>query len=199
MLHPRRFKPPHPHTKDQPGSPKDCPTRCHHHRCQRRINQRQAYELFHQYEENGNSKPVTEADKCGKKYTKVTKGGYSQVQHGYLYEFQVMPNYKCPKDAFLSLVKYKKDPPRAIIYHLACALSSYCLSSEPYFYRQTQFFHDICHQYNLTFRLSRFSNLQVNSEIAEQFNSYIKRFKYTSTHSSVDKYSFLMQYAIHKS
>ena len=60
---------------------------------------------LYQYEENGNSKPGTEADKCGKKYPKVTKGGYSQVQHGYLYEFQVIPNHKCPKDAFSSLVK----------------------------------------------------------------------------------------------
>ena len=160
------------------------------------------------YEANSKNQTGTDGEKCGKKFPKVTKGGYSQVfvwmcgQHGYSYGFHIIPNHEGPKDAFSSMLKYKKDPPKAIIYDFACALSAYCLSREPHFYRQTQFFHDIFHQYNhkcgTAFRLSRFPNVQVNSEIAEQFNSYIKRFKYTATHLSVDKYSFLMQYAIHK-
>ena len=32
-----------------------------------------------EYEANGKNMPGTERDKCGNKYPKVTKGGYSQV------------------------------------------------------------------------------------------------------------------------
>ena len=58
--------------------------------------------------ENCLSEQATEGDKCGKKYSNVTKGGYSQVfvrmcrQHGYSYGFHVIPNYEGPKDAFSS-------------------------------------------------------------------------------------------------
>ena len=38
MPHPRRLTPPHPHTKYQPGVSKDCPSRCHHHPGQKKLN-----------------------------------------------------------------------------------------------------------------------------------------------------------------
>lgn len=122
--------------------------------------------------------------------------------HGHSYGFHVIDGSEGRKDPFASLFKYKAAPTKYVFYDYACSLSEYTLNREPEYFRQTRFFHDVFHSFNHkcgnAFKSKRFPEMRMNSEICEQFNSYLQRLKYTATHLGLAKYSFLLQMAIYK-
>ena len=145
---------------------------------------------------------------CNKKYPRVVKGGYSHMFlwfcpiHGHSYGFHVIPGSEGRKDAFASLYRYLPEPPQHIFYDFACSLSEFSLNREPHYFRQTRFWIDLFHSYNHTcgsaYRSLNNPHLQINSEICEQFNAFLQRIKYVCTHLSIERFSFLVQYAIYK-
>jgi hypothetical protein len=115
--------------------------------------------------------------------------------HGHCYGYHIIDGAEGRKDPFSSLFKYTPVAPKELFYDFSCSLSEYCLNREPYFFRETRFWHDIFHGYShkcsKAYRSSRILPLQaVNSEICEQFNSYLQCIKYTASHLSQSHYTF---------
>ena len=150
-------------------------------------------------------KPHT--DKCTKDYVKVSKKGFSHCFlwfcpiHGHAYGFHIIHSSEGRKDPFASLYKYMPKAPNHVFYDFACSLSEYCLNREPQFFSQTRFWHDLFHSFvhlcGKMFRSRRLPFLNVNSEIAEQYNSFIQCIKYTGSHLSQSKFCFLMQFCMY--
>lgn len=150
----------------------------------------------------------SQEEKCTKRFpTTGQMGGYSTLflwfcpQHGHCYGFHLIPKSEGRKDAFASIFKYLPTPPSNIFYDFACSLSEYCLNREPTYFRDVHFYHDIFHGYSHScggaFKATRNRSLAVNTSICEQFNSYLKKFKYVASHLTQKKYTFLLQYAIY--
>jgi hypothetical protein len=89
-----------------------------------------------------------------------------------------------------------------IFYDFSCQLEEFCLNREPAFFRNTRFFHDIFHGFSHkcpnVYTSKRISALDigVNSEICEQFNSYIQRIKYSARSMNQSHFVFFLQYFI---
>jgi hypothetical protein len=145
---------------------------------------------------------------CQKQYGKVSVGGWSYLFlwfcpiHGHCYGYHVINGAEGRKDPFSSLVRYMPDPPREIFYDFACSLSEYCLNREPQFFDNTRFWHDVFHSVThicgrnfKSRRLPTFTGY--NTEICEQFNSFLQCIKFTGTHLSQSHFCFFVQFFIY--
>jgi hypothetical protein len=146
---------------------------------------------------------------CSKIYPQVSHGGYSYTFfwfcpiHGHCYGFHAINGPEGRKDPFASLYKYMPVAPEEIFYDFACSLSEYCLNREPEFFRGTRFWHDIFHRFShkcsKSFCSSRIMSLHhINSEICEQFNSYLQCIKYTASHLQQSHFTFFLQFFIYQ-
>lgn len=107
--------------------------------------------------------------------------------HGHVYGFHLILGSEGRKDAFGAIYKYKESAPKEFYYDYACNLAEYCLNREPGFFKDTRFWHDLFHSLphlcGKGFKTERVEMLSaVNSEICEQFNSYLQCIKYTASH-----------------
>ena len=147
-------------------------------------------------------------DMCQKKFPRVSYGGYGYMFlwfcpiHGHCYGFHLISGAEGRKDPFSSLYKYLPEAPQDVFYDFACQYSEYCLNREPCYFRCTRFWHDlfhgIPHKCGKAFKSSRVSSLTgINSEICEQFNSYLQCVKYTGSHHSQPHFMFFVQFFIY--
>ena len=150
---------------------------------------------------------IPERDGCSKTFPSVSRGGFSYMFlwfcaiHGHCYGFHLIPGSEGRKDPFFSLYKYLPEPPDEVFYDFGCSLSEYSLNRAPSYSRSIRFWHDIFHGFNhkcpYVYRSNRIRSLNVvNSEICEQFNSFIQCIKYTGSHLSQSHFCFFMQFFI---
>ena len=140
-------------------------------------------------------------DVCKKNFPTVSYGGFGYMFlwfcpiHGHFYGFHLIAGGEGRKDPFSSLFKYMPTAPSDIFYDFACQLSEYCLNREPQYFLHTRFwydlFHGITHKCGKCFKSSRICGMVgINSEICEQFNSYLQCIKYTGSHLSQSHFMF---------
>ena len=144
---------------------------------------------------------------CRKEFPMVSKGGFGHMfmwfcpVHGHCYGFHLIKGGEGRKDPFCALYKYLPVAPKDVFYDFACQFNEYCLNREPLFFKNTRFFHDIFHSFphvcGPNFRSSRLLGLQgVNSEICEQWNSYLQCVKFTASHLSQCHMMFFIQFLV---
>ena len=113
-----------------------------------------------------------------------------------------MPTSEGRKDPFASVYSYLPVDPEEIFYDFSCQLEEYSLNREPNYWKQCRFWHDVFHGYShkcsYVYKSQHISSLQsINSEICEQFNSFIQRIKYSSRSMSQSHFIFYLQFFIH--
>ena len=146
-------------------------------------------------------------DTCIKFPAPVTYGGFNYTffwfcpVHGHCLGYHLIPGHEGRKDPFSSLYAYLPDPPKEIFYDFACSLNEYCLNREPRFFRDTRFWHDLFHGYShkcaVSFNSSRIRGLDVtDTEICEQFNSFLGKIKYTGSHMTQSHFCLFLQFMI---
>ena len=146
---------------------------------------------------------------CNKDFPVVSRGGFGYMLlwfcplHGHCYGLHLIDGAEGRKDPFASLFKYLPESPKHVFYDFACQLSEYCLNREPDFFKETRFWHDIFHSFphkcGNNFRSARILNLEgVNTEICEQWNSFLQCIKYTSSHLSQSHMMFFLQFMIYQ-
>ena len=146
---------------------------------------------------------------CRKAFQDVTKGGLTFLflwfdpLHGHCYGCHIITQSEGRKDPFASALLYMDSAPSEVFYDFSCQLEEYCLNREPGFWRNTRFFHDIFHGYSHkcanVYNSKRIPalDLGINSEICEQFNSYIQKIKYSARSMNQSHFMFFMQFFIH--
>ena len=143
-----------------------------------------------------------------KKFPRVSYSDYGYMFlgfypiYGHCYGFHLISGAEGRKDPFSSLYKYLPEAPQDIFYDFACQYSEYCLNREPNYFRCTRCWHDlfhgIPHKCGKAFKSLRVSSLTgINSEICEQFNSYLQCIKYTGSHLSQPHFMFFVQFFIY--
>ncbi len=155
-------------------------------------------------------KPDNEAT-CRKFFKKPQTFGKGNSQlflwfcpiHGHCLGFHIMPGAEGRKDPYASLVSYREKAPKRLYYDFACQLSEYCMNRESGFFLDTEFFHDVFHGFShkctVCFKSSRLVGFEkVDTEICEQFNSFIQFLKYGVRQMSQVHFVFHLQYFIHK-
>ena len=174
------------------------------HGCQVR---KQPVYTINQKSKNYDDVPIVD-NLCKKKFPEVSYGGYGYMFlwfcpiHGHCYGFHLIFGGEGRKDPFSSLFKYLPEPPTDIFYDFACQYSEYCLNREPQYFLKTRFWHDIfhsiTHKCGKCFKSSRICGMVgINSEICEQFNSYMQCVKYTASHLSQSHFMFFVQFFIY--
>ena len=103
------------------------------------------------------------------------------------------------RDPFSSLYAYFPKAPHELFYDVACSLNEYSLNRDPAYFQQTRFWHDLFHGFSHkcppSLRSSRLPSLAVlDTEISEQFKSFLENIKYTATYLPQ---SFLHLLAVH--
>ncbi|KAL5009419.1 hypothetical protein ScPMuIL_015000 [Solemya velum] len=104
-------------------------------------------------------------------------------EEGVCYGFQVMQTNESPDVPFTIFRTRFKTAPKYIIYDNACKLHSYCISRDPQFFKDTEFYVDRLHWENHTscsygYNLSLYPQFNsVNSQLSEQSNAGLKRIK----------------------
>ena len=149
-------------------------------------------------------------ERCQKLYSKVQTSapGTSNLflwfcaDHGHCYGFH-MTGAEGRKDPSASLYSHLEKPPQDVFYDFACGLQEYCLNRESGFYKNVRFFHDIFHSYahkcSCAFKASRLQGFEsVNSEICEQFNSFIQCIKRSARQMSQTHFCFYLQFFLHE-
>ena len=107
----------------------------------------------------------------------------SFCKHGVCYYFYMIPNAEGRDEAISFLFKYFPVAPKVVVYDFACALQDYCLNRQPAHFRNTMFMVDRFHWYNhvscaRSYNLSLYPECELlNSQVAEQCNSALKRIK----------------------
>ena len=124
------------------------------------------------------------------------------ADHGHCYGFH-MTYAEGRKDPSASLYSYLESPPTDIFYDFACNLQEYCLNRESGYYKDVRFFHDIFHGYthkcSCAFRSSRLQGFEsVNSEICEQFNSFLQNIKKSARQMTQEHFCFYLQFFLHQ-
>jgi len=146
-------------------------------------------------------------DPCTKLYPQISTGGFGYIflffcpYHGHCYGFHLIDGGEGRKDPFSALLKYKPNPPKELFYDFACQFNEYCLNREPAFFKWVRVWHDLFHGCNHKcvpcFKSTRVLGLQgLNSEICEQFNSYLQSIKYTGSHLSQTHFMLFVQFMI---
>lgn len=124
--------------------------------------------------------------------------------HGHCYGFHVITKSEGRKDPFASAYMYMESGPDEVFYDFSCQLDQYCLNREPKFWRDCRFYIDSFHRFSHTcpyiYDYKRVPALDrgVNSEICEQFNSYIKKIKNTACSMSQSHFMFYLQFFIYR-
>lgn len=145
---------------------------------------------------------------CQKLFPQVSYGGFGYMFlffcpiHGHCYGFHLIGGGEGRKDPFSAMFKYMEEPPTDVFYDFACQLSEYCLNREPGFFKKTRFWHDIFHGITHVcgdcHKSTRITGMEaVNSEICEQFNSYLQCVKYTGSHLTQNHFMLLTQFFIY--
>ncbi|XP_028394477.1 uncharacterized protein LOC114518672 [Dendronephthya gigantea] len=104
-------------------------------------------------------------------------------QHGINYGYSVMTTNESPDMPFTILRSRFTRAPRVVVYDNACNLHSYCLNGDPTFFKDTQFLVDRLHWADHTgcssaYHISCYPDYDyLNSQIAEQSNSGLKKIK----------------------
>lgn len=148
------------------------------------------------------------AERCHKQYGKVSVGGWTYMflwfcpLHGHCYGFHIINGAEGRKDPTFSLLRYMPEAPRELFYDFACSFNEYCLNRVPDFVRDTRFWHDVFHGVSHVcgdnFKSRRIANFTgFNTEICEQFNSFLQCIKYTGTHMSQAHFCFFVQFMIY--
>lgn len=152
-------------------------------------------------------------DDCKKYFVDVTKSGITYLFLwfdpiiGYCYGFHLIPNGEGRKDPHASGFGYMEEPPSEVFYDFSCQLEEYALNREPWFWRSTRSgdLHDTFHAYShvcpgLAYKSGRVPALDVgiNSEICEQFNSFIQKIKYSARSMNQSHLIFYLQFFIHQ-
>lgn len=151
--------------------------------------------------------PEKEENKCNKAFPSVGMGGYAFMFlwfcaiHGHSYGFHLIKGAEGRRDPFNALFKYFFSFPWFLFYDFGCGLSEYALNREPAYWARIRIFQDIFHNFGhncgFSYDFARLKGLRnINSEICEQFNSFIQCIKYTGTHLSQSHFIFLMQFFI---
>ena len=150
------------------------------------------------------------SESCQKKYPEVSRKGTAYLflwfdpnHYGHCYGYHIIPSSEGRKDPFASCFLHMANPPDEIFYDFACQLEEYCLNREPQFFLKTRFWHDIFHGYSHkcppVYRSNRIQSLNhLNTEICEQFNSFIQRIKHSARSMSASRFSFFLQFMIHQ-
>lgn len=107
------------------------------------------------------------------------------------------------KDPAASLYSHLENPPTDIFYDFACNLQEYCLNRESGYYKNVRFFHDVFHSYahkcSYAFKSRRLQGFEsVNSEICEQFNSFIQCIKKSARQMNQSHFCFYLQFFLHE-
>ena len=157
-------------------------------------------------ENNQYDDPPADFDKCEKYYSKtnVSARGTSSLFlwfcpiHGHCYGFH-LTNAEGRKDPSASLYTHLEYPPQDIFYDFSCNLQEYCLNRESDFYKNVRFFHDIFHGFShkcsKAYRSSRLQGFEcINSEICEQFNSFIQCIKPSARQMNQPHFCFYLQF-----
>lgn len=165
---------------------------------------------FYKIDKDGEDKEEADVDQhglCRKNYPKVSLGGYGYMflyfcpEHGSCYGFHLVEGGEGRKDAFSPIFKYKETPPKDIFYDNACQFSQYSLNREPDFWKMVRIFHDIFHSFNHicgdVFLSTRVRGLNVNTEICEQFNSFIQCVKYSSVKMTQAHFMLYLQFMVY--
>ena len=146
-------------------------------------------------------------DDCTKIYPGISPGGYASCMfmfcphHFHCYGFHLIQGSEGRKDVFSAMYKFKPSPPKEFFYDFACNLSEYCLNREPSFFCCTRFWHDIFHSITHLcgdgFKSERVIGLQgINTEVCEQFNSFLQCIKFTASHLSQVHFMLFTQFMV---
>lgn len=145
---------------------------------------------------------------CSKDYGIVnSKRGTTQLflwfcpKHGDCYGFHIIPGAEGRKDPAASLYMYLERPPEYIFYDFACGLEEYGLNRESGYFLQSRMFHDVFHGYkhkcSSVFRYNRLEMAEkVNTEICEQFNSFLQSIKASSKKMKQQTFCFYVEFFI---
>ena len=106
-------------------------------------------------------------------------------EHGFVYHTSIIKSSEGRNDPFTFMTCYLREPPEVVIYDFACALQDYCLNRAPWFFMNTLFLVDAFHWSNHKacsqgYMIKRYTNerfRRLNSQVAEQNNSALKRLK----------------------
>lgn len=156
--------------------------------------------------DNYDDEPAS-GEKCSKIYPKVSGKGATFTffwfcpTHHHCYGFHIISGGEGRKDPADSLYMHLEVAPEEIFYDFACGFHEYVLNRESGFFKNTRVFHDIFHGYThkcaKTYKSSRLISLEsVNSEICEQFNSFIQCIKRSATQMSQEHFVFYLQFFI---
>ena len=147
---------------------------------------------------------------CCKSFPEAARSGTTYLflwfdpLHGHCYGFHIITMSEVRKDPFASAFLYMETPPNEVFYDFSCQLEEYALNREPMFWRGCRFYHDIFHGFShkcpCVYMSRRVPSLDVgiNSEICEQFNSYIQKIKYTARSMNQSHFMFYLQFFIHR-
>ncbi|KAK3105970.1 hypothetical protein FSP39_009836 [Pinctada imbricata] len=113
----------------------------------------------------------------------------------------MIPGSEGRKDAFSSAYLHMPNAPEELFYDFSCQLEEYCLNREPGFFKNTRFFHDVFHGFTHkcpnVYKSKRLLPLRkVNTEICEQFNSFIQRIKFSARSMTMTRFNFYLQFMI---
>lgn len=123
--------------------------------------------------------------------------------YGHCYGFHIITGSEGRKDPFCSAYTYLEQAPEELFYDFSCQLEEYCLNREPGFWENTRFWHDLFHGYShkcpFCYKSQRLCPLQgINTEICEQFNSFIQKIKYSARSMSLGKFCYYIQFMIYQ-
>ncbi len=101
------------------------------------------------------------------------------------------------------MYKFMEEPPEELYYDFACQMSEYSLNRAPHFFKCTRFWHDLFHGVThicgKCFKSQRVNSLNgANSEICEQFNSYLQCIKYTGAHLTQTHFMLFGQFMVYQ-
>jgi hypothetical protein len=162
---------------------------------------------FSKYSDDGRSQK-DEADTCNKYKTRRKILGPGIVAylcpHGVSYGYTVMENFESPRMPFEILsTRFTPDSmPEVVIYDNACKLHNYCLKREPAMFREVRFFVDRFHWANhracsIGYCINLYSGDKVlpsvNTQVAEQLNSCMKKLRKSLSFMSFKKFMCHLQ------
>ena len=144
-----------------------------------------------------------EHDVCSKRKAASPTGGFNFTvfcfcpMHGKCWGFHSMPAAEGPFRFLICL--FPKSTSWALLW--CCLFIEWILNRDPAYFQQTRFWHDLFHGFShkcpLSLRSSCLPTFDVlDTEICEQFNSFLQNIKSTATHFSK---SFLPLPAVHGS
>lgn len=117
-------------------------------------------------------------------------------KHSVCYAFFILPTAEGRNEAFSFFTSYFVRAPRVIVYDFACQLHEFCLNREPVFFRGTRFVVDRFHLPNhkscaKSYDIGCYNDLdELNTEVAEQANSSLRRIKATISQMAQEGFMF---------